>query len=263
MAGSTGKFVWYELATSDRAAAETFYKNVVGWTMQDSGMVDFAYTILNAGERPIGGLMTLPQEACDAGAKPGWMGYICADNVDAAADAVVKAGGKIYRAAEDIPNVGRFAVVADPQGAVFTLFKGQGEEQPDAAPGANGHVGWHELMTTDHKAALAFYSGQFGWRKDESLDMGAMGIYQLFAYDSQAVGGMMDKPPAVPAPFWTFYFNVPDIDAAVAKVNAGGGRVINGPMEVPGGAWIIQALDPQGVVFSLVAPPKGGMAPSM
>ncbi|MBS7696104.1 MULTISPECIES: VOC family protein [unclassified Chelatococcus] len=263
MAGPQGKFVWYELATSDKGAAEAFYKSVVGWTMQDSGMVDFPYTILHVGEQPIGGLMTLPQDACDAGAKPGWMGYIGVEDVDAKADAVAKAGGKIYRAPEDIPEVGRFAVVADPQGAVFTLFKGQGEDQPDAAPGANGHVGWHELMTTDHKAALAFYSSLFGWTKDESLDMGPMGIYQLFAYGSNAVGGMMDKPPAVPAPFWTFYFNVEDIDEAIDRIKAGGGQVINGPMEVPGGSWIAQALDPQGVVFSLAAPPKGGMAPTM
>lgn len=264
MSNPNGKFVWYELMTSDKAAAEAFYRKVVGWTITDSGMPGFDYAIVNAGERPVGGVMTLPKEASDAGGRPGWMGYIGVDDVDAKADAVAKAGGKIHRAPADIPGVGRFAVVADPQGAILTLFKGQGEEQPDVAPGAPGHVGWHELLATDHKAAFAFYSREFGWAKDEGIDMGPMGTYQLFSYGGLAVGGMMDRPPAVPMSFWNFYFNVDEIDSAIDRVKANGGQVINGPMEVPGGAWIIQGVDPQGAMFSLVAPPKGstlGCAP--
>src|SRR3954468_17557440 len=128
-------FVWYELMTTDADAAETFYSDVVGWRTQDAGMPGMRYTILSVGESGVGGIMTIPPNACAAGSRPGWIGYVGVDDVDAAAGRVKQAGGAIHKPAEDIPGVGRFAVVADPQGASFVLFRGA-SEQPPERPGA-------------------------------------------------------------------------------------------------------------------------------
>jgi predicted enzyme related to lactoylglutathione lyase len=160
----------------------------------------------------------------------------------------------VHRAPADIPGVGRFAVVADPQSAVIALFKGTGTSPP-APANTPGYAGWRELLAADAAAAFAFYSEMFGWTKGDAADIGPMGTYQLFALASggEPIGGMMTKPPHVPAPFWTYYFQVDGIAAAVARINAAGGTIINGPMEVPGGSWIVQALDPQGAMFALVS----------
>ena len=250
-------FVWYELMTSDDEAAAAFYRQVIGWQTADAGMPGMRYTLLSAGGAVIAGLMTLPQEACDAGARPGWVGYIGVADVDAMATRLQAAGGKLYRPAEDIPGVGRFAVVADPHGASFNLFRGHSDEQPPQPPiGTPGTVGWHELSAGNLDSAWTFYSGLFGWTQDSDMDMGEMGVYRLFAAGGSPIGGMMDKPPQVPAPSWLYYFNVEAIDAAMSRVRAGGGQVLNGPMEVPGPMWTLQCLDPQGAAFALVAPSR-------
>jgi uncharacterized protein len=85
--------------------------------------------------------------------------------------------------------------------------------------------------------------------------MGAMGKYQMFNRGSRMIGGMMNKPPelAQAPPFWTIYFRVPDINAAVDRIKANGGTITNGPMEVPGGDWIVNGTDPQGASFALHA----------
>jgi uncharacterized protein len=254
MSTAHGSFVWYDLMTTDTAAAQTFYRNVLGWSAQDAGMPDMSYTILSAGEIPLGGLMALPEEARNAGARPGWLGYVAVDDVDASAARAKQAGGAVHRAPADIPGVGRFAVIADPQGAVLTLFKGSVEQGPSAAPGSPGHVGWRELLATDWEPAFDFYSELFGWTKAEPFDMGPMGVYQLFATGGVTIGGMMTKPDSVPAPFWLYYFAVEGIDAATTRVQANGGQLLNGPHEVPGGVWIVQFLDPQGAMFALVGP---------
>jgi hypothetical protein len=252
----TPSFFWYELMTSDMDAAEAFYTDVVGWTAQPfpgaAGMP--RYTVMNAGERGVGGVMNLPDAAKEMGMPPAWLGYIYSSDAEATAEAVKKAGGKVHREPADIPDVGRFAVVADPQGAVFMLLQPNGPDMPPVAAGTPGHVGWHELYTSDWQAAMDFYSGQFGWTKDHPFDMGEMGTYQIYAVDGAQSGGMMNKPPQVPVPVWQFYFNVPAIDAAVQRVNDKGGKVLMGPMEVPGGQWVVNCTDPQGAHFALVAP---------
>ena len=265
MTDLNGKFFWYELMTSDPQAAIAFYGDVVGWTAQPFGGERTAdpYHVLSGSAGPMGGIMSIPAEAKDCGMSPWWGGYIGSADVDADARRLAEAGGSVKRPPEDIPGVGRFAVMSDPGGAVFMLLKGSSPEGMEPAPMmANGHVGWHELYSGDFAADLAFYTGQFGWAKGDAMDMGEMGSYQLVSQSGSAdfqgmTGGIMPCPPQVPAPLWLFYFAVPDIDMALEKVKAGGGTVLNGPMEVPGGAWIIQAADPQGAMFALVGMRSG------
>ncbi|MBV9840341.1 MAG: VOC family protein [Sphingomonadaceae bacterium] len=244
--------VWYELITSDHDAAEAFYTKVVGWRFTDSGVPGMRYSILHAGERPIGGLMTM-----EGGPRHAWYGYVGVDDVDAFAGKAKAAGGSVHKEPEDIPGVGRFAYVADPQGAAFVLFKGNGTPDPEPLPFmAPGSCGWHELHSSDAAAGFDFYAGLFGWSKDEALDMGPMGTYQLFRTDRDgAAGGMMTD--AANGPIWVYYFVTDEIEAAKARVLDAGGQVIHGPMEVPGGAWVLNGIDPQGAMFALVAPPKG------
>lgn len=255
MSSMHGTFIWYELMANDTEAAETFYRAVVGWGARDAGMPGVPYKLLTAGEIPVCGVMTLPDAARQAGARTGWIGYIAVEDVDAAAARVAAAGGRVHHGPQDIPGVGRFATVGDPQGAVFALFRGLGEAPPDVPPGTPGHAGWRELYAVDGAAAFDFYAALFGWVKADAIDMGAMGTYQLVAKaeGEPAFGGMMTKPDAVPVPFWNYYFTVEAIDAAVERVAAGGGQIVNGPHPVPGGSWIVQGLDPQGALFSLVA----------
>jgi len=250
-----GKFVWYELMTSDMAGAAAFYTSVVGWQAQDSGMPGMAYTIFNMGGTGAAGLMEVPEDARKMGAQPAWMGYIAVDDVDAHASRVTAAGGAMHRPPGDIPGVGRFAVMGDPQGTGFMLFKPFGEPpQPPPPPNAPGFVGWRELHATDLAPAFQFYADMFGWTKDGEMDMKELGIYQMFAVDGTMAGGMMQKMPHEPRPFWLFYFNVAGIDAAVDRIAAAGGRVLHGPVQVPGGSWIVQGMDPQGALFALVGP---------
>ncbi|MGH6869040.1 MAG: VOC family protein [Methylocella sp.] len=255
MSKNLGKFVWYDLMTSDVKAAESFYRSVIGWDAKDSGMTDRSYTLLSVGPAMVGGLMPIPEDARATGARPHWSGYIAVDDVDDYAARVKAAGGAIHRPPEDIPGVGRFSVVADPHGATFNLFKGKGDQEPEAAaPGTPGHIGWHEVHAGEGASAFAFYSGLFGWTKAEAMDMGAMGVYQLFATGGAPVGGMMTKMPQTPAPFWLYYFNVDAVDAAMARVKGAGGQIIHGPTEVPGPMWIAHCLDPQGAIFAMVGP---------
>jgi predicted enzyme related to lactoylglutathione lyase len=250
-----GRFVWYELMTSDTKSAETFYRSVLGWGARDSGVPNVSYTLLTVGETPVSGLMEIPERAREAGARPGWIGYVWVDDVDASAAKVKQEGGTIHHGPDDIPGVGRFAVAGDPQGAAFALFKASGGgEGPPASRDTPGHPGWRELLATDREAAFSFYAKMLGWTKAEAHDMGPMGVYQIFAVSGETIGGMMTKPQAVPAPFWLYYFNVESINAAVSRVQEGGGQILNGPMEVPGGQWIIQGRDPQGAMFALVGP---------
>jgi predicted enzyme related to lactoylglutathione lyase len=244
-------FFWYELMTTDVAAAEAFYGSVVGWRSEPF-VGGEGYVVLNAPDTSVAGIMAISGDA--AGMPPMWLGYIYTDDVDAATAGVQQAGGSVHRPPTDIPGVGRFSVVADPQGAVFMLMAPSTDapaERPD--PMAVGHVGWRELYASDWKQAFDFYSGQFSWSKAEAMDMGPMGTYQLFESGPDQRGGMMTRPAEVPAPFWQFYFTVDALDAAVERVKAGGGKLLNEPMEVPGGSWVASCMDPQGAMFSLTA----------
>lgn len=247
-------FIWYELMTTDREAALAFYSNVLGWTPKDAGMPGGPYTLVAAGPINVGGVMALPPEARDAGARPCWMFYVGVDDVDAYASRVKAAGGRILRGPEDISGIGRSAMAADPHGAPFMMMTPISRDPlPVPAPGAPGHVGWRELHAGDGPAAFQFYSGLFGWIRGEGMDMGKMGVYQLFTLGEEPVGAVMTKMPQVPAPFWMLYFQVDGLDAGMSRVLKNGGMVINGPTQVPGNDWIAQCTDPQGAMFALLA----------
>lgn len=252
MAGS--KFVWYELMTTDGAAAAKFYSDIVGWNAQKTPMPGMDYTLFNAGATQVAGAFALSKEEVAHGAPSAWVGYIGVANVDQSAADLRAAGGKVYRGPDDIAGVGRFAMCADPQGAAFALFHSARADEVSPADGqAPGHVGWHELYAADGPAAFDFYQKLFGWEKGDAMDMGPMGKYQMFGPGGGAMfGGMMTKPPQMPQPAWGYYFNVPSIEAAVGRIKTGGGQITNGPQEVPGGQWTVQGIDPQGAHFALV-----------
>ena len=245
-----GRFAWYELLTTDVAAARAFYSNVVGWGARDASTADLAYTLFTAGNTPVSGLMVLPEEARRMGATPRWMGYVGVDNADATTDLIKRLGGAVYVPPTD-SNIGRISVVADPQTAILALVEGlkTGSPQP-AELDQPGHVGWHELLAADWAKAFGFYAELFGWQKVET-ESGPLDAYQLFAAGGQTIGGMFTKRPVEPIPYWLFYFNVGDIDAAAEGVKRGGGQVFEGPFVVPEGSWIARCIDPQGAIFAL------------
>lgn len=249
-----GRFIWYELMTTSVDGAKTFYGDVVGWTAQDMDMPGGAYTLLQIDGNGVAGVMPMMGDAEAQGLPPNWTGYVAVDDCDAAAAKVKALGGSVFRAPDDIPGIGRFAIVADPTGAVIAIMTPapMDGERPQPPAGTPGTTGWHELLAGDLAAAVPFYEQLFGWKKDGDMDMGPMGTYQLFANQDGQVGGMMTKPEQAPVPAWLYYFRVPDIESARWRVTDGGGEVMNGPMEVPGGDWVIQAKDPQGASFCLV-----------
>jgi len=248
-----GRPLWYELMTTDIIAAETFYKAVVGWTPAPFEGSPQPYTMFNrSADTPVAGVMKKPDEV---NAPPFWAMYVGVPKLEEAADQIKRLGGSECSPVIEVPTVGRMQMMNDPQGAAFYIFEpGSAVEQPDAAAEV-GEASWHELMTTDAPAAMTFYSAIFGWQPGEALDMGPMGKYHLFNRPHGTIGGMMNTPPEMAhvPPNWQIYFRVPDIPAAVERITANGGQILNGPMEVPGGDWIVNAMDPQGAAFSLHA----------
>ncbi|HEY6481911.1 MAG TPA: VOC family protein [Steroidobacteraceae bacterium] len=251
-----GRFVWHELMTTDPDAAGTFYSNVVPWKTQPSGMP--SYTLWMSGDNRVGGLMSLPHDA--DGKPPRWMVYIGTPDVDASVATAQRLGGRVLKGAAEIPNVGKFAVLSDPQGAAFIVFTPNAGSDGAASSAAVGDFTWHELATTDPHAALRFYSELFGWKKGASHDMGTMGTYQIISHEGQDVGGVYHARDASMPPSWLGYVRVTDAGKAASAVKAGGGRVLHGPAEVPGGSWIVMALDPQGGAFAVVETPTAQAA---
>jgi predicted enzyme related to lactoylglutathione lyase len=245
-----GRIVWYELLTSDMKAAEAFYTTVVGWTVAAFDQSPHPYDTWNrSGDVAIGGVMTIPD---GMNFPPHWEMYVEVPSLDDAVAKVERLGGSALGPVIDVPTVGRLRTMTDPQGALFALYEATTPmERPEAAP-VVGDGSWHELYTTDAEAAMRFYTGMFGWTPTETMDMGPMGKYHMFGR-AFPLGGMMNKSSEMGdiPPNWNVYFRVPDINAATEKVKSSGGHVLNGPMEVPGGSWIVNCLDPQGAAFSL------------
>jgi predicted enzyme related to lactoylglutathione lyase len=260
-----GRFVWYELITTDVATARAFYTRVLGWGAQDASMPGKAYTFFTVGNAFASGLMGMPEATTKAGMQPRWIGYVAVDDVDAAADLVRRLGGAVHVPPTDVLNISRFAIVADPQMASLALVKWRmPRAQGIGEPSDPGRVGWHELLAGDCEAAFDFYGQLFGWRKaDGGASAGSAGAsqagdqtgggapYHVIESGGRKIGGMYAKPSPVPVPLWLYYFNVTDINAATARVIAAGGQVVEGPVEMPGGSWIASCADPQGAMFAL------------
>jgi len=257
---SKSRFVWHELLAADPAGSKDFYPAVVGWGTQDWKTPPGAppYTVWMNGSTSVGGLMALPPEVKAAGAPPHWLGYVSVADVDTSLAQAKKLGAAVHFGPVDLPEVGRIAVLADPQGAAIALFTpgGAGMSPPEHPP--VGAVSWNELATDDGKKAFDFYSQLFGWTKGEAMDMGAMGTYQIVAPAGGGVpfGAIYNRPPQIPVSNWLYYFRVADLDAAVDKAKAKGGKLLNGPMDVPGGR-IAQLMDAQGAAFALHGTAQG------
>lgn len=261
-----GDFIWYELMTPDSAAAQAFYGPMLGWRFDG----DEAYRRIEASEGSIGGVLQLSPDMIAGGAPPCWLGYLLVDDVDAMAASIRDAGGSVHMPARDMDGVGRFAMVADPQGAPFYLIKPTPPaDDPDKVSHAfsydrprMGHCAWNELSTSDPAAALRFYGQRFGWVKDGEMELGPIGKYEFLRHAGRApegsppghglLGAVMPRIPEAPAPAWTHYFRVPDIDAASRHIGANGGTVVMTPTEIPGGDFSMNAIDPQGAPFALV-----------
>jgi predicted enzyme related to lactoylglutathione lyase len=249
---ATGTFVWHELMVPTPSAAPPFYTGVTGWgTQKFDGPMD--YTMWTVGAAPVGGLMALPPELASNGVPPHWLHYIAVNDVDATAKKAESLGGRINVPPTDIPDVGRFAVIADPQGAVFAIYK-SAQDAPPAGKPAPGEFSWHELATTNDNAAFDFYSKLFGWKETSSMDMGGGMMYKMFGTPGREdpLGGiytiakeMGDMPPN-----WLGYVFVENVDDATAAVKKAGGTVIRDPMEIPGGRIAI-FTDPQGAAFAV------------
>jgi hypothetical protein len=255
MPNKPSHFIWYELMTTDADAAARFYGAVVGWSVGDSGQTDKTYQQWSIGGQTVGGLLRIAPDPSEDGMRPMWTGYLNVDDVDASVTGITAAGGAVCMPAFDVPGVGRMAMVADPQGAVFYVMAPIGETpSPSFTPGRPGFGGWNELHTTDWRAALDFYSRQFGWGKSQEMDS-PMGTYLMFNTGGDPVGGMLNESD-FPRPMWLYYFNVDDIGPAKSRVETAGGEVLHGPEQVPTGVWIVLARDPQGAMFALVGPNK-------
>lgn len=241
-----GRFCWYELMTSDPDGAAAFYREALGWKAIDSGMPGGDYRLFQVGEQNVGGLMgQIPN-----GPAPSWLAYVAVEDIGATVAAAKAGGANVHREPTEIPGIGHFAIFADPQGALLAilqpLLQAPGSPTPPCA-------GWHELHTTDQPAACDFHGRLFGWSRSRGIEMGPMGIYQIIARGSEDIGAVFNASDASP-PYWMFYFTVPALDTAATKVTRAGGAIMHGPMEVPGGNWVVNARDPQGARFSLVAP---------
>ena len=252
-----GDFIWYELMTPDPDAAKSFYDAVVGWDIepQPAGEMDYRMIRRSDGGNA-GGVLRITSEMASEGARPTWLGYINVADVDECTASIERSGGKVLMK-HDIPNVGRIAMVTDPQGAPFYVMKpippaNDPNGRSDVfSPDAEQRCGWNELQTSDVEASRAFYRDQFGWGSDEYMDMGEMGLYRFWDARGERFGALFDASNGQP-PHWRFYFRVPSISAAKAAAEANGGSIHMGPHQVPTGDWIVIGSDPQGAEFALV-----------
>jgi predicted enzyme related to lactoylglutathione lyase len=246
-----GRFLWYDLVTTDTGAAQAFYTKVMGWSALDASVTGSRDILFTAGKVVVSGLMELPEDARTAGGKPSWLGYVGVNDVDAVAQQITRLGGVVDVPPTDIPNVSRFATFADPQTARLAVLKwaNPGQEQPTGHDGL-GRVNWHELLTADCDKALAFYGDVFGWQRADA-DVGDIGTYHRFSAGGQLIGGILAKPQEIPDPFWLFYFNIGDLDAGMRRVKLAGGQILDEPFQVSDDSWLVLCTDPQGAPFAL------------
>ena len=253
-----GQFVWYELTTPDPDAAQKFYPRFTGWGTQK---FDNDYTMWTTGGTPFAGVFRLGPEMRAQGVPPNWMPYVEANDVDATASLATSLGGRVINGPTDIPGTGRFAVLQDPQGAVFGIYKkATGPSQAWDGTPVVGRFSWHELMTTDWKAAWKFYEKLFGWERQSEMDMGGGNMYAMWG-KGRMFGGMFNRPPEMASmrPFWLVYIHVKDVGNAVDIATKAGAFVQRPRMDIPGGT-IASLGDPQGAGFALHDLAAGAMS---
>ena len=259
-------FIWYELMTSDPAGAAAFYGAVTGWTIAaqgESGAGGVDYRMIGRSDGGnAGGVLALNADMLAGGARPCWLGYLEVADVDASIAAIKADGGALHMPSTDLP-VGRIAMVSDPQGAAFYIMDpippaGMEKSESDVFSVTEAqHMRWNELATSDPDAAVAFYTKHFGWGQEGEMDMGDMGAYRFIQRGEVMIGAVMPLMEGMPVSAWSYYIGVDDIDRALTAVRANGGTVTNQPMEIPGGEFAMNAIDPQGAHFGLVGPRKG------
>jgi predicted enzyme related to lactoylglutathione lyase len=244
-----GEIAWHDLMTSDVEAAKGFYGELLGWEYNawESGGVE--YPMIHAGEADHGGIVALdPAE----GAPPHWTCYVRVGDVDATILRAEQEGGTVAVPARDIPEVGRVAVVTDPQGAAIAPFAPVYD-----SPAPAGTFAWEELHTTDPDAAKRFYTEVFGWQSSE-MDMGDLGTYGILGLgEEESVAGVLRKPDDRPGPaFWLTYLTTPDVDASTAKAIELGANQLLEPTSVEGVGRFSILTDPQGASFGLFQNPE-------
>ncbi len=244
-----GKFVWFEHLSGDSAKARKFYDALFGWHTEMTPMGGpEPYPLIMNGTEAIGGFGSTP-----AGVPPLWMSYISVADVDATHKAAVAAGAKSLVAPADFGQVGRGATLADPTGAVFSVWTSRQDDRADPPVTVVGDWHWNELMTPDETRALAFYTGVFGYTT-QSMDMGEQGQYHLLQADGVMRGGLMRSPMPDAPPMWMPYVAVADCDAIAAKAKRLGAQIIVEPRDVEGVGRFAALRDAQGAMLGFIKP---------
>lgn len=240
-----GRFIWHELMTPNPAGARDFYAQVAGWGVEppeaDASRITF---VVPAGR--IGGCSEQSPTAT-----PMWVPFVTVADVSETLDHATGLGARVVTEPTSLESGGRYAVFTDPQGAAIGIYSADDfSPDRDAEP---GEFSWHELATTDLSAAFDFYRQLFGWENVGEHDMGSEGVYLMFGHGSKRLGGIFDKTKTGGSgdAMWLSYLRVEDLNGTIEKVKAANGSVMNGPMEVPGGDWIAQLIDPHGAAFAL------------
>lgn len=250
-----GNFVWFELSTTDQAAAKQFYSALFGWEPQDMPMgPDMLYTMFRLNGRDVAGGYTMKPEDRQMGIPPNWLLYIAVDNADEAAAKALEHGGSAMSPAIDIPNVGRMVVLQDPTGAVFAVFE-PGNHKGVGIFGEPGAFCWADLQTPDREHAERFYPALFGWQLLPGQDKDPGG-YLHIKNGAQYIGGLPEPrnlPPSI-LPHWLPYIQCTDCAAQTAKAKELGGSILVPATTVEGQLSYSVVADPQGAVFALFAP---------
>jgi hypothetical protein len=244
-----GTFSWTDLTTTDQDGAKAFYTGLFGWDVTDSPMGDGAvYSMMSIDGKTVCAISPQPPEQREAGVPPMWNSYITVESADAAAARAGELGGTVHAPPFDVMDVGRMAVIQDPQGAFFEIW------EPKTNIGASlvnapGALSWNELATPDVEAATKFYTDLFGWGTD-SMDMGGQ-PYVIVKVDGHGNGGIQGRVPPNAPPHWLVYFGTDDLEGSLAKASELGGNVVMPAMEIGEGNRIGVIQDPQGGYFAL------------
>ncbi len=254
----SGEFCWYECVSRNKAAATSFYGRLIDATAEVCPQSPIPYTILSCEGRAALGLYEMDAKwPKDATAQ--WMGYIAVENLDAACAKVPKLGGKVTVPPTDI-SIGRFSVITDPTGAVVSLFQGASGKTDGVNWSGPGLVGWNELMSTEPKRAVEFYTALLGWQAAEKTEFGFP--YWMFSCNSRVVAGLMAKCPDDKSPrsYWLQYVQTKDLNASMKRATTLGGTACCEAMEIPGIGRTAFFTDPNGACFALWEPALAGSA---